>query len=88
MDLNELKNEQIKEDKIEKLIESFQKRVNASKDAIQFHRKVDKRHEKEKTFSMRQKILFKKLKQFRELNYNRKFKRKRAQGECLGIRSR
>ena len=52
------KNEQIKEDKIEKLIESFQKRVNASKDAIQFHRKVEKRHEKEKTFSMRQKILF------------------------------
>ena len=26
------------------------KRVNASKDAIQFHRKVEKRHEKEKPF--------------------------------------
>ena len=56
----------LKRTKIEKLIESFQKRVNASRDAIQFHRKVEKRHEKEKTFSMRQKmILFKKLKQFK-----------------------
>ena len=58
------KNEQIKEDKIEKLIESFQKRVNASKDAIQFHRKVEKRHEKEKPFQCDKKSCLMKLKQF------------------------
>ncbi len=57
MDLNELKNEQIKEDKIEKLIESFQRRVSALNECdIQFHRKVEKRHEKEETFSMRKTI--------------------------------
>ena len=54
------KNEQIKEDKIEKLIESFQKKGNASKRMrYNFIERWEKRHEKEKTFSMRQNILFK-----------------------------
>ena len=66
---------------------SLSKKGKRIKDAIQFHRKVENDTKRKNLFNAT-KILFKKLKQFRELNYNRKFKRKRAQGECLGIRSR
>ena len=63
MDLNELKNEQIKEDKIEKLIESFQLRVIK----ITISPKGGKNDTKRINLFNAKFILFtKKLKQYRE----------------------